>query len=711
MLGHAKPLEAMSNEYDAVVNRFTGLLGKFEKGPQLIIIIDALDQFTEFTKLEWIEERLPRNVKIIVSTLPGEYFNLLRYKVPPKNFKKIKKLKVSEGKKILNSWLEINSRRLQGFQYKEIISNFERKGLPLYLKIAFEESLHWHSYTKNIQLDKTLKGIIHGYIDRLIAREYHSKELVEHVLGYICASKNGLSENELYEILSNDEVVMQAILNRHHKITPVENVSKLPAAIWARFYADLLKHLSLTTKDNAILLNFYHRQIAKTIEKYYYTPDRHLYHAKLTEYFLTQPSLFSKGRGIVYNLRKNSELPYQLYKNEAFRLFAEHYDLDLLHIKSNRGHILQALLELHEAYNAIEASSLRKSLKSRLKEQLCETLIGYLLIRVKETDNVLLSVEAIHATNIYRDEKNFYDHLLKIASDRKRLHAVYLKYERTGMIKENTLLRYYVAFRARLSNKERRETKLGKAFKSYLELRKLIQDKGLKKKADYDELSKIEYDMGYICYLQGKFPQAIKYMDLSIKSCVDADKPVNRAISECLKYRIGFLSGTYTAEEFDEVLEKALKIFYRHRLENSSAKRWVRNVLAHQFEVAYSEKKLKRAKKLFTILKNDDWKREFKKENKFTNDLADKGRVLILEEKYSKAIKAFERYIFEYIGPLKKRQNREAVARDYYDYLLALKKKNKMKKFKKVLKELQENIPDKPGNELWKTRALELAKE
>ncbi len=683
ILGQKHNTAYVQNEYDEVVNRFRELLTMFSNRSQLVIIIDALDQFTEHNKLEWLEEKLPKNVKIIISTLPGGYLNLLVDKALPENFEEIKKLTVKDGRKILESWLVSSHRTLQKLQFDKILTNFKENGLPLYLKIAFEESLHWHSYTDEIVLDETLEGIIHGYINRLIEREYHSKELVEHVLGYISASKNGLSEDELYEILSADKVVMQAISNPRHKIQPVENVPKLPAAIWARFYADLIKHLSFTNKDNTQLLNFYHRKITETVRDFYYAPDKHIYHAKLIEYFLTQPSDF-QDENARFNLRKNAELPYQLAQSNAYKLFVEYYDLDVLHVKSERKHISQALLELHNMYNAIDVSLLNDKLKSKLQNKLCEILIAYLITRIKQTDSPRLSVESIHASYVYRDEKKYYNQILEMANNRETLKKIYLQYENEDSLDEENILRYFIAFRARYSNKIRRETKLEVAFMNYEGLVTDITKNRLEQEADYNELSKIQYDMGYIKYLQGDFDSAINYMSESIKSCDLAKNPINAAISQCLQYRIGFLSGKYLPDEFDAVLDDAYEVFYENRLKNSNAKRWVRNVLAHKFEVAYSKKDLKESTRLFEKFKNDDWRLEFKNENKFTNDQADCGRVLILQGRYEKAVQAFRIYIFSYLGSLKVRQKREAVARDYYDYLLALKRKGDMKEFEKV---------------------------
>lgn len=704
-------MQHKSNEYDSVVSRFLELLSMFKEKEKLVILIDAVDQFTEFTKLEWIEDKLPDNVKIIVSTLPGAYLDILTGKIKPKTIKEIKPLSINDGEEILKKWLDDNSRKLQDEQFSQIIKKFNNNGLPLYLKIAFEESLHWHSYSPEIELSETLVGIIHGYISRLIAREYHPKELVEHVLGYISASKNGLSEDELYEILSQDKIVMQAISNPHHQIKTVDNIPKLPAVIWARFYADLVKHLSFTTKDDSSLLNFYHRKISETVRDYYYEPDHYLYHVKLAEYFLTKSSKYSDGKGEQYNLRKNSELPYQLYKSESYKLFVDYYDLEVLQVKSERKHITQALLELHNVYTSLELSTVKEDVKEKLKYRLCEILLAYLLTKVKQTDSPLLSVEAMHANYVYRNNKSYYEHLLEIASNLDTLRNIYLHYQNKDNIDEKNILRYFIAFKARYSNKIRREAKLSDAFKNYEELIETFKDSKLNNKADFDELSKIEYDMGYILYLQNKFDESIHYLDDSIVSCEKAEKPINAVISRCIKYRVGFLSGKYSGEEFHEILDRAYELFYANRLKNSSAKRWVRNVVAHQFEIAYSNKDRDETKRLFALLENDEWKLEYENENKFTSDLANHARILILEGHFSEAVREFEIYLTDYIGDLDTRKRRESVGRDYYDYLIALKSVGEMKKFKMVMQEFQESIPDEPGNLLWKMKAKQIKKE
>lgn len=120
--------------------------------------------------------------------------------------------------------------------------------------------------------------------------------LVSHTISYLSASKNGLSENEIVEILSSDHIVMQDILNPYHKL-PVEiGTNKLPSAVLSRLYYDLLKYFTFVEFDGESLISFYHRKIKECARDYYYFIDKEFYHTKLLEYFLNQPVKFEETK-------------------------------------------------------------------------------------------------------------------------------------------------------------------------------------------------------------------------------------------------------------------------------------------------------------------------------------------------------------------------------------------------------------------------------
>jgi hypothetical protein len=163
----------------------------------LIIFLDALDQLSDTNNarnLNWLPDELPAYVRLVVSTLPGECLsNLKRMLSSDTSILEIEAMP-KEGDALLNLWLKDASRTLQNEQKDEILSKFDNNGLPLYLRLAFEEAKRWNSYTKNIHLNPDVQGIIRNLFRRLSNNANHGKILFSHSLGYLKTAKNGLTE-------------------------------------------------------------------------------------------------------------------------------------------------------------------------------------------------------------------------------------------------------------------------------------------------------------------------------------------------------------------------------------------------------------------------------------------------------------------------------------------------------------------------------------
>ena len=65
----------------------------------------------------------------------------------------------------------------------------------------------------------------------------HGKIFVSHTLGYLTASINGLSPNELIDVLSCDEEVLEDVFQYH-----VPPIRRLPVLLWTRLRLDLGKN-------------------------------------------------------------------------------------------------------------------------------------------------------------------------------------------------------------------------------------------------------------------------------------------------------------------------------------------------------------------------------------------------------------------------------------------------------------------------------------
>lgn len=134
---------------------------------------------------------------------------------------------------------------------------------PIYLKLLFEEARLWRSYDAAAELDEDVPRLLRQLVKRLSQPANHGSLLVERVLGYLAASRHGLAENEILEILLRDNEYKKALddateTNRH-EMPP--NATRIPFAIWSRLRFDLAPYLAERAAPGANVLTFYHRQV------------------------------------------------------------------------------------------------------------------------------------------------------------------------------------------------------------------------------------------------------------------------------------------------------------------------------------------------------------------------------------------------------------------------------------------------------------------
>jgi WD40 repeat protein len=303
---------SIPSEYNELINDFKERLNFANPEKPLFIFLDALDQLSDSKNaynLTWIPDELPENVHIVISILKEPFQSSIENRIPSENTNEVKALGKNEGQLILKSWLNNKTikRKLAKKQEDEVITKFNINGLPLYLKLAFEEAKRWKSYTPTPILESDTPGIIRQMFERLSKPGNHGKILVSHSLGYLSAAKNGLTEDEMLDILALDEEVFNLTKKFHE---PTEE--KLPVALWSRLYFDLEPYLTERSADGTSLLAFYHRQLGEVAREEYLNGDvKKTRHQLIANYFQEQTLAFEKDDEKVYNTRKVSELPYQ----------------------------------------------------------------------------------------------------------------------------------------------------------------------------------------------------------------------------------------------------------------------------------------------------------------------------------------------------------------------------------------------------------------
>ncbi|XP_032238906.2 NACHT domain- and WD repeat-containing protein 1 [Nematostella vectensis] len=320
-------------------------LARASRQHKIVLVLDSLDQLTGDTfgqELDWWPKQLPDNVFAVLSTLPGEEYRCLPYLkalLPETCFMEVPVLSFHEADVILEGWLQEAGRCLQPHQKSAVLEAFKSCQLPLYLKLAFDEAIRWRSYTDKSEtiVKKDVKGIINALFDRL--ERLHGRVLVSKVFGYITASRSGLTQPELDDLLSLDDTVLDDI---YQFWTPP--IRRMIPLLWFRLHADVQDYLIERGADGIPVVYWYHRQFIETAVERYLKEDEVLrFHANMAEFFsgkwsdgkkkphktregttvakdrliAKQPLMFDENPvKPVFNRRKLNELPFHLVRSK-----------------------------------------------------------------------------------------------------------------------------------------------------------------------------------------------------------------------------------------------------------------------------------------------------------------------------------------------------------------------------------------------------------
>jgi hypothetical protein len=292
----------------------------------LYLFIDSLDQIHNKEYLSWLPKKLCKNLKIVLSTLDpssdelienqrqyGYYFYQLQqiYKadatylqlMPPEN-----------PEQIIDSFLKIHNRKITEQQQKYLLKQYYESPSPLWLKIASEEARYWMSFTDNDTALSVGDGIIQEYFGNLSSLHHHNTLFVKRVLGFLAFSKNGLSEYELFDLLSQDKNLLKQCENEFHG-----TLNFLPASIWLRFYYQFKEFLVQRNVNGITYYNFLHRKFQEEAEKYTLS-EKEYYYITLLKYYQDQLDFQYEHEQEKYLFL----IAYYLYKLEDAARLLEH---------------------------------------------------------------------------------------------------------------------------------------------------------------------------------------------------------------------------------------------------------------------------------------------------------------------------------------------------------------------------------------------------
>ena len=363
------PFQDIPDDTNPVTAFLKELLCLATKERPLLIFFDSIDELTgaqDSNRLSWLPIKLPPYCKFIVSITveerkPETFENLNSLKElieDESHFLEVTALGKDLAWTIMKLWMKTAGRDLTNYQWRVVANALDFCTLPIFCKLVFQEVCRWKSY---FEPEKTvLRNTVMDSVFQLFERveNKHGWMLVSHALSYITASKNGVSEPEIEDFISLDDKVLDDIYQYH--LPPTR---RIPPLLWTRVRSDLPGYLADSEADGVCVINWYHKQFKMAAKERYFTTDEdYLYfHSYMADYFLgtyggginkpfryteiqkhmfrlkskdstadrqvpAQPLAFYNKQGKLtrYNLRKFSELPFQLVRCYRYKDLYDH---------------------------------------------------------------------------------------------------------------------------------------------------------------------------------------------------------------------------------------------------------------------------------------------------------------------------------------------------------------------------------------------------
>lgn len=236
---------------------FVEMLQQASAQKRVVILLDAINQFDSTTQLagwSWLPEELPATARTILSTLSGPAMDSLRQRRRPPRSIELQPLDAPDREAIIREFLHRYRKTMTDDQLAALLAKADA-GTPLYLLVALEELRTLGTYeeiTDRItQLPPDTRTLFIWILKRLedddgfrdASGRKIGRELVSRVVSLLGASRHGLSQQELVELLSPGD--------------PQGNVVAL---------AQLLRPYLMQRGE---LLDFYHGQFREAAASYY----------------------------------------------------------------------------------------------------------------------------------------------------------------------------------------------------------------------------------------------------------------------------------------------------------------------------------------------------------------------------------------------------------------------------------------------------------
>ncbi len=373
-------VEQLAKSYEGMCILFKQAIIKLSKKHKIVVIIDALDQLVLQDKLQFVPISLTDNLRFIVSTLPNSaYIERFKLRIPQeqhdKQFIRLGQLGRNEVIEVVNAF---------NYKHQQTLNDSQQAYLsqsslyPIQLKILLEESTTWHSYTPETELlplsrQKRTDNLILHYFASLISKSHHEINLVCLCAQLLANSRDGLSEQDLLEILRSHLMGLasfKAVVINEFYPAP----QNIPDAVWLRLRADLEAYLTEKEANQQLKLSFFHRkfnEVATSLN----LENAHTWNGSqhLIDYYQNQLQQPKQTNGIKLadqiKLNAYKELNYQYVKSgqleQAIKLL---FEVEFLYLLTTSDDFQQVMDEYRLAYDEYKKSPAKYKDMARLNE-------------------------------------------------------------------------------------------------------------------------------------------------------------------------------------------------------------------------------------------------------------------------------------------------------------------------------------------------------
>ena len=268
-------------DFDAQVSEFHRCLSASTANRPLVLFIDSLDQLSDQNHersdpWRWLptDSKLMPHTTVVVSVLPDTkygVFQAIRARLSVEWLLEIGGIGPLEALSVLTQWVANQRRQLQEEQLRSLEHQLReaQSVTMLHLRLIHDRVIKWRSYDAPQTLPSTVAGLIGIIFDDL--ERLHGKRLVAEIMGLLSASRCGLSEVNLLDLVTgNDDVLGRkgqkgSVLEYHDP-----PIRRLPPLVFSRLRRDLGDYIVERGENGVVVLNLYHRQFWEAVSSRYY---------------------------------------------------------------------------------------------------------------------------------------------------------------------------------------------------------------------------------------------------------------------------------------------------------------------------------------------------------------------------------------------------------------------------------------------------------